>query len=134
MSIVSIRAALETALATISPTLSTAYENAAFTPVTGTPYQRVWLMPAEPDNSEIGANYQEMGLMQIDLHYPKDSGPAAAAARVALIRSKFKRATSFSSGGVIVTIQRTPEAIQSQEDADTYKLPVRVRWFANITA
>jgi len=36
MSVVSIRAALETALAAITPAMSTAYENAPFTPVNGT--------------------------------------------------------------------------------------------------
>ena len=46
MSLISIRSALEVALNAMTPSVSTAPENAPFTPVAGTPYQKLYLMPA----------------------------------------------------------------------------------------
>lgn len=134
MSIVSIRAALEQRLAAMSPALATAYENAPFTPVNGTPFQRVWLLPATPDNQEFGPNYQEIGIMQIDLNYPLTVGPSAAAARAQLIRTQFSRGTSVTSGGVTTTMDRTPEIGPGFPDKDRYVLPVRIRFFSNINS
>jgi hypothetical protein len=132
--VVSIRAALETALAAMSPSLSTAYENVAFTPVAGTPYQRAETMFARPDNREISANFVEQGIFQVTLCYPTGTGPAAAAARAELIRSTFKRGNSFASGGVTTLITDTPEVMPAYVDADRYCVPVRVRFMAQVTA
>jgi len=133
MSSVSIRAALETAFAAITPTLSTAWENVDFTPpVTSTAYQAVTLMFAQPDNASYGAGYRELGIMQIDLNYPQQSGPAAAYTRAELLRSTFVRGATFSSGGVSVVIDRTPEIMAGRNDGGRYVLPVRVRFFAQL--
>jgi hypothetical protein len=51
MSLAQVRAALETALNSISPAIDTAWENAPYTPVDGTPYQQATLLRAQPDNS-----------------------------------------------------------------------------------
>ena len=50
MSITAIRATLESALDGMTPALATAWENMPFTPITGIPYQRAYLMDADPDN------------------------------------------------------------------------------------
>jgi hypothetical protein len=83
MSTVSIRKALEIKLAALSPSLATAYENAAFTPpAAGTPYQEAYLLPGRPDNAEMGAkNYLEVGVFQVTLKYPLGNGTADAQAR-----------------------------------------------------
>ena len=58
MSIVSIRAALETALNAITPAIATAWENDAFTPPDlETPYQAAFLLLAQPENTEIGPQH-----------------------------------------------------------------------------
>lgn len=54
MSIQLIRKALEKRLGALAPALSTAYENSSFTPVNGTPYQRVNLLPATPADLVMG--------------------------------------------------------------------------------
>lgn len=131
MSAVLIRSALEVALAAISPALATQYENAPYTPVVGTPYQRVYVLWNEPLNPEMGTFTQERGILQISLAYPLNAGPGAAATRAELIRSTFKRGTSFTSGGVTVTIERTPEIAPAIIEPDRYVVPVRVRFFAN---
>ena len=133
MSTVAIRAALETALAAISPTLSTAWENVDFTPpVTSTAYQRASLMFAQPDNTSYGAGYRELGIMQIDLNYPQQSGPSAAYTRAELLRATFSRGTTFTSGGVSVVVDRTPEIMAGRNEGGRYVLPVRVRFFAQL--
>lgn len=133
-SISAIRAALETALASMTPPLATAYENAAFTPVQATPYQRVNLLLAEPDNSEIGPHALERGIFQVTLCYPVGAGPAGAQGRAELLRTTFARATSFAASGIAVRITRTPEIAPAQIDGDRYELPVRIRFEAEIPA
>jgi hypothetical protein len=128
MSIVSIRAALETALAGMTPSVSIAYENAPFTPAIGAPYQRINLLMARPDNAETGANFIELGIFQIRLCYPLQTGPSAAAARAELIRVTFRKAAAFTSGGITVTITDTPEISPGEPEDGRYILIVRIRF------
>jgi hypothetical protein len=134
MSAVLVRAALEVALAAMTPALSTAYENAPFTPVVDTPYQRVTLLLAPPANNEIGRDglYMEQGFMQVDLAYPLNAGPKPATARAELIRTTFYRGASFTASGVTVNIERTPEIMPARVEEDRYVVPVRVRFYAHI--
>lgn len=134
MSLVSIRAALEQRLAAMSPAMVTADENVPFTPVNDTPFQRVWLIPAIPDNQEFGSSYQEIGIMQVDLNYPLNKGSGTAAARAELTRTQFKRGTSVTSGGVTATVDRTPEIGPGFPVTGRYVLPVRIRFFSNINS
>jgi hypothetical protein len=131
-SLPAIRAALETQLATVSPAISTAYENAEFTPVTGTPYQQVTLLPATPANVEMGPGYTEQGIFQANLFYPNGSGPADAIARAELIRAAFPYAASFVSGGVTVNIIATPEIGPARPEDDRFMVPVKIRFQARI--
>ena len=127
MSLIKIRAALEGALNSMTPTLSTAWENVQFTPVDGTPYQQVTISPTRPDDQEIASkNYQQGGIFQINLRYPLLNGPANAMNRAELIRDKFKKGSSFTNGGVTVLCTRTPEIGTAAQVDGRYFLPVRV--------
>jgi hypothetical protein len=130
--VTNIRSALEVALNAMSPSLSSAWENAPFTPVTGTAYQKVQLLFAEPVNSEFGRNYRELGYMQVTLFYPLLVGAALPAARAELIRSTFYRGAAFTSSGVTVTVSNTPEVSPGSVDGDRFAIPVKVRFFSNI--
>ena len=148
MSISSVRIALESKLSAMTPSLSTAWENVSFTPVTGTPYQRAYLMPATPANPTMGDGYyREQGIFQVTLMYPLQAGPKTAADRAELIRAAFKRGTSITIdgidnwydyffspfGGITTTIvDRTPEIGQGRVDGDRWALPVKIRWYAGI--
>lgn len=134
MSIVSVRAALETRLNNMSPALATAWENAPYNPVAGTPYQAAYLLPASPDNSTMGDGYyMEQGIFQVSLFYPLQAGPKAAADRAELIRTQFKRGTSMTSGSDTVRIAKTPEIGQGRVDGDRWHIPVKCVYFAGIT-
>lgn len=131
MTLLAVRAALETALNAMSPAIDTAWENRPYTPVQGTPYQRVYLLAAEPDNPEIGTMATERGFMQVTLCYPLGEGPGAAMTRAELIRSTFKRGNAFTASGIVTQIERTPEIAPAMVEDDWYCLPLRIRFFAH---
>lgn len=133
MSVPSIRAALEQAINGMSPALQTAWTNAPFTPTTGTPYQRVAMLLAEPAMLEMSNHWhREQGLLQINLCYPLSTGPAAAEARAELIRATFYAGAEFTSGGVVVRVEKTPEVAPGLIEDDRFVTPVRVRFYAHI--
>lgn len=134
MSAVLIRSALEVALAAMSPSLDTVYENEPFVPVVGTPYQRVNVLFAEPDNPEVGRTTTERGFLQVQLAYPLDEGWGNATARAELIRDTFYRGLALTASGVTTTIEKTPEIAPGRIEEDRYVLTVRVRFFAHYIA
>ena len=131
MSAVKIRAALQTALNAMTPSLATAWENVAFAPpVATTPYQKAFVLFAEPDNSEYGATYREQGIFQVSLMYPLQAGAGAAAARAELLRATFRRGASFSNGGETVIVTRTPEISNGLVDGDRWMQAVKIRFIS----
>lgn len=117
----------------MTPALATAFENAPYTPVTGTAFQIATLLVAEPDNQTVGdAHYQEQGIFQITLMYPLQVGTATVMARAELIRTTFKRGNTFTSGGVRVVVTKTPEVSAGRIDGYYFSVPVRIRWQAFI--
>ena len=134
MSQVSIRKALEQRLAIMTPELATAWENAPFLPVTGAPYQKAFLLPGQPDNSEQGSkNYFEVGVFQVTLCYPLGTGPNAAQARAEAIRTQFRRGTTMTADGISVHVIRTPAIATGYTDGDRYMVPVSITWQAHIS-
>lgn len=132
MSQVAIRKALEIALNAMTPALPTAWENVTFQPPDpALPFQRVFILFAEPDDAELGsANHTERGIFQINLLYPLQAGDKDARARAELIKSTFARANSFSNSGISTIIERTPEASGGMVDGDRWLVPVKCRFFA----
>lgn len=133
MSTAIVRAALETALDGMTPALATAWENELFVPPTApTPYQSVALVPGDPQNREYGARYLEHGFMQVTLKYPRNAGTGNAEARAKLIRDRFYRGSSWTSGTVTVIVSHTPSIHAGFADGDRWCVPVRIRYFAHI--
>jgi len=145
MSIVYVRAALQSKLDGIAPSLATAWENVGYTPVVGTPYQAAYVLAAEPENPTMGDGfYREQGIFQISLFYPLKNGTYTAEHRAQVIRDTFKRGTSITPGEiydwydyyfapfVTVRIEKTPEISQGRVDGDRWHIPVKIRWFAGI--
>lgn len=134
MSVVTIRAALEGALAAMLPALAAAWENAEYVPTPGTAHQRVYLLLAQPQMLEMSQNlHRERGYMQVSLFYPIGAGPSAAATRAELIRSTFYAGRDLVSSGTTVTIDGTPEIAPAMVEDDFYVLPVKVRFYSHVT-
>lgn len=129
MSTSTIRQVLETALATISPTISTAYENDVFTPTPETAYQEVFFFFTKPANNYLSRNYDQDGFMQVNLFYPLLGGMGAITTRAELIRAKFKSGSVYSN----VRITATPEIGQSNKAGDRIFIPVKVEFSKFIT-
>ena len=133
MSQQTIRAALESALASLAPPIDTAWQNTPYAPVTGRPYQAAYLLPVEPNNHSMGDGArQERGIFQVSLLYPPGQGTAATGARAEMIAALFKRGASFTKGDVTVQIERTPEIADGREDGDRWMVPVKIRYFCNL--
>ena len=133
MSIVNIRAALESRLSAMTPALATAWEGVPYTPVTGTPYQQVNLLLSATENPTLGdAMYRVTGFLQVLLCYPPGTGPKAASARAELVRNQFQRGLGLSSGGTDVLIDRTPTIAPAIIDGDRYRIPVTIYFSADI--
>lgn len=129
-----IRRALEKRLAAMTPSMSTAWENAQFTPVSGTPYQRVNLMPNTPDNSTQGDKlYFERGIFQVTLCFPIGTGPASAEARSDALRAHFKRGTTLVETPIQVIVIETPKASPSMVDGDRYCVPIAIPYQSQIS-
>jgi hypothetical protein len=134
MSDTKIRQCFEARLA-LMPALSTAYENVAFTPVTGTPYQKVNLLPAQPDNASLGDSYyREQGLFQVTLCYPNSGGAALAEARAELVVQHFKRGTYMTKDGQTVQVISTPAIAPAYKDADRYCIPISIFYRSDVFA
>jgi len=132
VSILKIRAALETALNAVLPVVTTSWENMSFSPVNGTPYQIAHLMLARPSNREFGARHQERGYLQVRLMYPQLAGTAAVTARAELLRTTFKRGNTFASGGVTTMITETPEVTTGTVEGDRFAVVVKIPFTADI--
>ena len=133
MSAIKIRAALEVALNAMSPSLSTAWENQAFTPPAATvAFQVVHIMNAQPSHAECGRNYQQLGYMQVRLMYPLQIGSSTATTRAELLRTTFYRGATFTASPVNVLITDTPEIMPGQVEDGRYAVVVRIRFRANI--
>jgi hypothetical protein len=135
MSLAKVKTALETALAAMTPPLATAWPNVEFKPPVGssTPWQTASVLTASPDNLETGnVYYREQGVFLVRLHYPLKTGSGAAVARGELLRSVFYRGASFTSDGIIVTIEQTPEIAAGSVEGDRWVVPVRIRFYANV--
>jgi hypothetical protein len=133
MSDINIRDAFEKRLALMTPAISTAFENVSFTPVTNVPYQRAFLLPAQPENESLGdAYYRESGIFQVSLYYPLNVGPQDAEIRAEAIRTHFKRGTSMTEGGQTVLVVRTPQKSPAQRIDDRYFMAISIPYRSEV--
>lgn len=133
MSLQIIRAGFEKKLATMAGNLATAFENVAYTPTAGVPYQRLNLLPNTPGNEIQGSrSYFERGIYQITACFPLGTGPGAAGAYAQLLRAHFKRGVSMLESGVTVLVTDTPSVSPGLIDGDRYCVPVSIIYQAQI--
>lgn len=127
MSVLNIKAAIETAIAAISPSMPTVWENTTYTPVVGTPYQQVWFLDFLVNGCEINiSSYQVNSFFQIDLMYPLLSGTGAVLLRAEQIKTLFKQGSSFVNNGQTVNIIQTPVIGGGKVENDRWKVIVKV--------
>lgn len=132
MPTLSIKSALETALAGITPELPTAWENVSYTPVLGQAYQET-LISLDPINNTAGkGHYAEIGIFKVTLNYPLGNGSADALTRADLIRATFTRGAAFTSGGVTALIDKTAEVGAGIREDGWYRVNVFIFFRAEV--
>lgn len=110
-----------------------AWDNTSFKPVPGVPYQKVNILFAEPENPTMGKDhYREIGFMQVSLFYPTLLGTKDITTRAELIRATFPRGASFTNDGVTVKVLRTPMVMSGMPIDESYALPIRISFQADI--
>ena len=129
MSIPLIQSALEQRLATLTPAMATAYENATFTPVTGVAYQRINMLVNRPVDHAVTMDVtEERGIFQVSLFYPQGTGRGAAQARAELIKALFKPPLTLTNGAVKVEFNKTVHIGGGMPDGDRWMVPVSIYW------
>lgn len=124
-----VQAALERRLMSLSPQLATAFENLAFEPIAGQPYQRVHLLVNRPvDLGLANDGKEERGIFQISLFYPLNVGRVEAQIRAAQLQGLFKPPQDLAEQGITVLIRDTPFAGSGVPDGDRWHVPVSVYW------
>lgn len=133
MSLLAIKAALETRLKAIASPLATHWENAPFTPPDKNAWQQVSFLPVAPENPTFGDSFHRLrGIMQVTLYYPLGGGAGTVIAKAESIKAWFPRGSSHVANGVTTTIERTPEIGVARIVNDRYAVPVSIRYYANI--
>lgn len=139
MSNLAIRRSLESALDGITPFLATVWENTGFKPVNNVPYQMVNLLFATPKNPAIGGSgstvlTRQQGFLQVSLMYQLQVGTLEADTRAELIKTTFKRGTSFTNSGQVIVIKNTPEIMSGIRDKDRWRIVLKIPFYANVFA
>lgn len=119
-----IRGALQAQLMTLGWEDQTAWEDRAFSPTTGVPYQVVNTLFAEPNSYGLGPGAMERGLFQVRLMYPVNSGVAVSGARAEEIQAAFPKNLHLGAA----KIMRKPEITRLGPEADRDITIVRIRF------
>lgn len=134
MSVVLIRRALEQRLAALDAAFPTAWENQEYTPVSGTPFQKVFLLPNETQSPTFGSTelIRELGLLQVSLYYPLNKGMKDVGVKAEAIRAYFPKGLSLTSGGVTVQITKRASVAPAMREGEWTVVVVSIPYFANI--
>lgn len=127
-----IRQLLENNLATVTPAIDTVWENTAYIPVNGTPYQVVNLLFGKNINPTFNGFTRYIGIFQVTLKYPIGVGSFDIATRSGLIKAAFPYPRTFTSGTITLTVESTPLVAAGRADGDRWAVPVKIPFFANV--
>lgn len=127
---VDVQSALNDRLNTDFPTTPVAWENYPFSPTTGTPYLRAWILPAESDVVTLGPNpvILRTGIFQIDCCYPLGKGWGPAKSKAAEIVEDFKAGTRFVYNGLTVQVDRAWPGPGAIDEQGWYRVPVSIKY------
>jgi hypothetical protein len=133
MSQASILQALVAHLDDFTPSMPVSAPNVTYTPTTGTPYLRVWHMPAVTDWLGLDPNEnlnEHRGVLQIDVMWPAGQGVMQPLERADAIAAHFQRGQQFTHGGVTTQIVLPAEVARGDQDGAWFSIPVSVFYVA----
>jgi len=129
-----IDSALKAAFTAGSFGLSVAHENLEFTPVAGTAWAQIFMMPNQPSIHTLGDNGQDLidGVMQVNLNYPVGGGAGTAKQKATAIRDYFYAGRIFTYSSQDVFITSSGRGISRNVDS-WYQVIVNIIWQARVT-
>lgn len=125
-----IRAALETKLASITGIPEISWENRQYSPTTGTPFVRVSFIPtvSEPAVRGLSPQMYYQGMLTVDCCVPEGFGPAEADDLADLILNAFPATSDVTYGDFVLPI-RYSERGQGLQNGVFYMVPVTIGWY-----
>lgn len=129
-----IDSALQTAFTDGAFGLSAAYENKEFTPVPGTPWAELFIIPNQPTVNTLGDGGQDLieGVFQINLNYPVGGGAGTAKQKATEIRDYFYAGRVFTYSAQDVSIISAGRGISRNVDS-WYKVITTIFWQSRVT-
>lgn len=123
-----IKVALDKAIGLLSSDIQTEYENIAFTPTAGTPYQQLHFLPAVNASIEItGEASIHRGIYQITLKYPVNKGVNPPLDKAESIIKAFPKSRPLIEGTTKV-ICELPTYRKLGVDGDRYIYAVSIEY------
>lgn len=106
-----------------------AFENEKFTPPNSLPWAQLTVIPSQPIPSEIGAVLTDkvVGIAQIDVRYPADTGKGLALQKVDQILAVYRRNKNLAYGDTEVRIMSSGLSRQSSNNP-WYHCIITVEW------
>lgn len=131
MSIEKVQAALDARLQALTGLPPIQLENTRYKSVTGQPFTRATLMPAQTSQVSVGVTGRDqlIGLYQIDVVIPSDTGVAPANILADQLVGHFYRGLSLTQSGVTTHIKKTWRGAGYRVE-QFYMVPVSVQWYA----
>jgi len=131
MSLANINGALITAYQAAALGLGTAYEGKDYQPTPGTAYAAVWNLPAAADVDTLGSGGQDkhVGVFQVDINVPENTGTAVLLQHAQTLRAYFYAGRTVSYGGQDVRITKA-ERSSIRRNGGYMTLSVSVTYWA----
>jgi hypothetical protein len=132
MAIIQVKRAAERRLATLTPSVTTAYEGVTFEPPASM-YQRVQFTIRSPQDPVLGTGFhREIVSMQVFVVAPTNKGTAEVINRAELVREHFKKGTVFTEGNVHIHVLRTPQVAGTTIASGMIACPVLIELVAEV--
>lgn len=114
-----------------SEQMDTAWENTRYDPIIGRPYQEPYVLTGGRRQTASGhrGTVFDVGVFQIDLHFPRDEGAGDLIGRADLLCQYFIRSRILSYNGVTVQVEHAPSLSPPRTRPDWYTRSVSVPFF-----
>lgn len=131
MSVLDLHHALTTAVRSAVGTTPLARENCPFTKPTNAKWAALYFLPNTPQGETLGDEGQDLatGIMQVDFHYPAETGDAAADVDLETFRASFKAGHGFTYNGQGVVVRNCGAPLRRKQD-NWFTVSVTIGWYA----
>ena len=108
-------------------------ENVSYTPVVGTPWAQLFIVPNQPSVNTMGSGGDDLitGFLQVNLNYPVGDGDGIAKQKATTVRDYFHAGRVFTYSGVDVFITNSGRGVARNIDS-WYQVLLTINWQSRI--